>query len=159
MRLRRPELLVDASALAAALDPDHPVHAPVRLELARLLEQVRAERAVLVCHGEAVLTAARLLASRGFPPSVHDRLWALARACTLETLHPDLLRDAEAVRRAAADRGLCLEPVHAITVELARRRGTDRVLAADPTYLAVGLTVVPDEVVSLAATPHLRSAS
>jgi predicted nucleic acid-binding protein len=160
MRLRRPELVVDASALAAALDPDDPAHLAVRTELGQLLEQVRAGQVVLVSHSDAVLTTAALLTARGLPASVHDRLWALTGAFQLEVLHPDVLADADAVRRAAADRGLSVEPAQAITIELARRRGTDQVLATDPTYLAVGLTIRPDgAATTVGARAHLRSAS
>lgn len=154
MRLRRPELVVDTSAWVAALDPGDPAHRPVRLELADLLEQARTDQVVLVSHSDAVLAAASLLTARGHHPSVHSRLWALAGACSLETLHRDVLAAAEAVRLAAARQGLSLEPAQAITIELARRRGATELLSTDPVYSAVGLVVRPGDACALTLAPE-----
>ncbi len=143
MRIRRAEVVVDAAALVCALDHHDPAHTSVLSELVALLERMRSGEVILVSHSAAATAANVELRGRGYGPSAYDRVHAVVSALDAETLHRDLLDDAEAVRRAAADLGVELTPLHAITVEIARRRGTTTVLSTDAVYTALGLTLLP----------------
>ena len=127
---------MDASALVAALDVHDAEHATVRTTLAALLESSRRAEIVLASHSEALTSAALTLSGR---PEAAERLALLSGALDIEVLQPDLLADAESVRLTAADHGIDLTLGQAITVEVARRRRSARVLSVDTVYAQVGL--------------------
>lgn len=128
--MTRRDVVVDASALVAALDRRDSGHGAARHTLDRLLDDVAADRVVLVTHTDAVTEATRRLASLDSEAST--RVAHLVTAFDVVPLHADLLRDARSVQETAAGHGVELPFDTALTIELTRRRGTRRVMSFDP---------------------------
>lgn len=129
--MKRNEIITDVTVLEAALDPRHNGHRVVRDRLSRLLDDVVEGRALLVTHTDAVTAATSNLTRRDVADAT-SLVARLARAYEVVPLHADLLRDARLVVETAALHGVALQLDTALTIELARRRGTRRVMSLDP---------------------------
>ena len=141
--MRRPEVVIDPTAIVAALDPSDPAHALAHAEMCSLVERYEADELLLVTHSDAVTGAMAELARRGAPTAVVDSVTDLALAFEIEVLHPDLLDDAAEVVEIARLNGLHLDMRAALTVELARRRRTVTVLAFDDRLARLDLRLLP----------------
>jgi predicted nucleic acid-binding protein len=137
------QVVVDQSAIVAALDPAADLHSIVRIELLELLDRFERADVLLVTHTDAVTGAAAELAARGLPREVTDSVADLAEAFDVVVLHDDLRDDAREVMFTARDHGIDLSTTTALTVEVARRRGTRRILSVDPGLSALDLVVIP----------------
>lgn len=124
-------MIADATVVVAALDPSHERHGAVRRVLDRLLDDVVLDSALLVTHTDALTAATSTLRSTGVSHAI-ARVARLAGAFEVVPLHDDLLRDARWVVETAGGHGVELTLETALTIELARRRDTRRVLSLDP---------------------------
>lgn len=144
--MKHRQVVVDQTALVAALDVDDPHHDALRRELESLIDAFDRGDVVLVTHSDAVTGATAELARRRAPRSVVDAVHALSQAFDVEVLHADLRDDAHEVMRTARDHGHDMPYATALTVEVARRRGTRRVVSLDPALAAIDLDVVPGQI-------------
>lgn len=128
---KRQDIVVDATVLVAALDRSHERHSTVRHVLELILDQVDDQRSVLVTHTDAVTRATAILDERCVADA-SDLVCGLTAAFEVTPLHADFLRDARGVVDAAGDHNVVLPLDTALTIELARRRRTRRVLSLDP---------------------------
>ena len=141
--MKHRQVVVDQSAIVAALDPAADQHTIVRIELLELIDRYERADVLLVTHTDAITGAAAELAARGLPREVTDSVADLAEAFDVMVLHADLRDDAREVMFTARDHGIDLSMTTALTVEVARRRGTRRILSVDPGLAALDLLVVP----------------
>lgn len=125
------DVVADGTVFVAALDPAHERHATTTRVLDLLLDELVDGQLVLVTHTDAVTSATAALDAAGVRDAV-SRAAGLAAAFEVVPLHADVLRDARWVVETAADHGVDLTFDTALTIELARRRGTRRVLSLDP---------------------------
>jgi hypothetical protein len=139
------QVVVDQSAIVAALDPAADLHTIVRIELLELVDRYEKADVLLVTHTDAVTGAAAELTARGLDREVVDSVADLAEAFDVMVLHADLLDDARAVMFTAREHGIDLTMTTALTVEVARRRGTRRILSVDPGLAALDLLVLPGQ--------------
>jgi predicted nucleic acid-binding protein len=77
---------------------------------------------------------------------VVDAVADLAEAFDVMVLHADLRDDARQVMFTARDHGIDLSMTTALTVEVARRRGTRRILSVDPDLSSLDLLVLPGQI-------------
>lgn len=129
--MRGDDVIADATALVAALDRSHERHGAVQRVLDQLLDDVVDDSLAIVVHTDALTAATSTLRGIGVSDAL-VRVARLAGAFDVEPLHDDLLRDARWVVETAAGHGVDLALETALTIELARRRGTRRVLSLDP---------------------------
>lgn len=129
--LKRPDVVVDATVLVAALDRSHERHPTVRQVLEAIFEDLSDHRSVLVTHTDAVTRATAVLDGKGVA-AASDLVCGLTAPFEVVPLHADFLRDARGVVDAAGEHNVILPLDTALTIELARRRGTRRLLSLDP---------------------------
>jgi predicted nucleic acid-binding protein len=139
------QVVVDQSAIVAALDTMADQHAIVRIELLELIDRYERADVLLVTHTDAITGAEAELAARGLPRETVDAVADLAEALDVMVLHADLRDDAREVMFTARDHGIDLSMTTALTVEVARRRGTRRILSIDLGLAALDLLVTPGQ--------------
>lgn len=154
-RLDPPQVLLDASALEAIVDPAHQRHADVAGAYDRLLEQYRREEVLLVAVGHHLRDL-----ELGTDDGTAAHLWARVRwfvhrphrgpFAPVEPLHVGHQHRRQAARMHTDPH----DPEFALTILLCQRHGVRRVLTLDPRFRAYHLDLVevdqPDGESSLA---------
>lgn len=128
-------ILVDTSALYAALDADDPNHA----RAAQSFRSLTVDE--LVTHNYVVVESVALVQRRLGATAVRDLIDGILRPLRLIWIDQQLHRAAETALLAAASRSVSL--VDRVSFELMRREGIRRAVAFDRDFNDAGFETVP----------------